>query len=75
MYAIITLKDISDFVCSKSLVVVCIDMKNQRSNMLIFSDTWCGFSREMFVISASVDPKNPAEGFDAVLETELMYSG
>ncbi len=43
--------------------------------MLIFPDTWCGFSREMFVISASVDPKNPAEGFDAVLETELMYSG
>jgi len=26
----------------------------------------------MLVISASVDPKNPAEGADAVLEAELM---
>ncbi|MEY8329514.1 RloB family protein [Lachnospiraceae bacterium 48-33] len=35
MYAIITLKNISDFVCSKSLIVICVDMKNQGSNMLI----------------------------------------
>jgi len=28
----------------------------------------------MFVISASVDLKDPAEGFDAMLETKLMYS-
>ncbi len=42
--------------------------------MLIFPDTWCGFSREMFVISASVDPKNSAESFDVVLEMEFMYS-
>jgi hypothetical protein len=26
----------------------------------------------MLVISASVDPKDPAEGLDAVLEAELM---
>ena len=41
--------------------------------MLVLPDTWCRLSREMFVISASVDPETPAEGFDAVLETELMY--
>lgn len=74
MYAIITLKNISDFVCSESLVVICVDMKNQGRNMLILSDTWCRFRREMFVISASVDLKDPAEGFDAMLETKLMYS-
>ena len=49
-------------------------MKNQGRNMLILSDTWCRFRREMFVISASVDLKDPAEGFDAMLETKLMYS-
>ena len=62
MYAIITLKDVSDSVCSRLLVIICTDMKNQGSNMLIFPDMWCGFSREMFVISASVDLKDSAEG-------------
>ena len=42
--------------------------------MLILPDTWCRFRREMFVISASVDLKDPAEGFDVVLKTEFMYS-
>lgn len=56
MYAIITLKDISDFVCSEPLAVIRIDMEDQGSDMLVLPDTWCRFSREMFVISASVDP-------------------
>lgn len=53
-------------------MVVRVDMENQGSNMLVFPDAGSGFSREMLVISASVDIKNPAERFDAVLETQLM---
>lgn len=53
-------------------MVVRVDMENQGSNMLVFPDAGSGFSRKMLVISASVDIKNPAERFDAVLETQLM---
>lgn len=41
--------------------------------MLVFLGAGCGFGVEMLVIGASVDPENPAEGFDTVLETELVY--
>ena len=41
--------------------------------MLVLHDMWSRFGIEMFVISASVDPEDTAEGFDAVLEMELMY--
>ena len=56
MYAIITLKNIGDFVSSKPLVVIRMNMENQGGDMLIFPDTRSGFRREMLVISASVDP-------------------
>ena len=72
MYAIITLKDISNLVCPEPLAVIRMDMENQGSNMLVFPDAGSGFSRKMLVISASVDIKNPTECFDAVLETQLM---
>ncbi len=42
--------------------------------MLVFLGAGCGFGTEVFVIGASVDPEDPAESFDAVLETEFMYS-
>lgn len=72
VYAIITLKNIGDLVSSESLVVICMDMKNQGRDPLIFSDTKSGLSRKVLVISASVDSEDPAEGLDAVLETELV---
>ena len=70
--AIITQKDVGGFVSSEALPVIRMDMENQGSNMLVLPDTGRGLWREMLVISASVDPKNPAEGADAVLEAELM---
>ena len=42
--------------------------------MLVFFGAGCGLGTEVLVIGASVDPEDPAEGFDTVLETELMYS-
>ena len=66
------LEDVGNFISAPPFVVIRMDMKNQRSNMLIFPDAWAGFSREMFVISASVDPENAAERFNAVLEMQLM---
>ena len=71
-YAIVTPEDAGDFISAKPFVVIRMDMENQRSNMLVLPDAWGGFSREMFVMSASVDPENAAERFNAVLETQLM---
>lgn len=71
-YAIVTLEDVGDFISAQTFVVIRMDMENQRSNLLILPDAWGGFSREMFVISASVDPENAAERFNVVLETQLM---
>ena len=51
-----------------------MNMENQGSNMLILPDAGSCGSREMFVIGASVDPKNPAKGINCVLETELVSS-
>lgn len=71
-YAIVTLEDVGDFISAQPFVVIRMDMENQRSNLLILPDAWGGFSREIFVISASVDPENAAERFNVVLETQLM---
>ena len=51
-----------------------MDMEDQGSNVLILLDTRGRFSREMLVISTSVDPENAAKRFNAVLETQLMGS-
>lgn len=42
--------------------------------MLVFLRAGCRFGTEVLVIGASVDPEDPAESFDTVLEAELMYS-
>ena len=42
--------------------------------MLIFLYTGSRSGREMFVMSASVDPQNPAERLNTVLKTELVDS-
>ena len=70
--AIVTPEDVGDFISAQPFVVIRMDMENQRSNQLILPDAWGGFGREMFVISASVDPENAAERFNVVLETQLM---
>ncbi len=67
MDAIITLENKGNFICSGPLVVVGVNMENQRRNVWILPDTGRRFSRKMFVVSASVDIEDPAERFDAVL--------
>ena len=74
VYAIITLKDICDFVSAEPLVVISIDMKNERSNILIFFNTRRGFGRKMLVIGTPVYSENLAQYLNAMLEAELMYS-
>lgn len=49
-----------------------MNVEDQGSNLLILLDTGGRFSREMFVISASVDPENAAESLNAVLKSELV---
>ncbi len=40
--------------------------------MLVLTDMHSRICRTMFEISASVDPQDPAEGLDTVLEAELV---
>lgn len=51
-----------------------MDVENKGSNVLVFLDARSRFSREMLVISASVDFEDTAESFNAVLKTELVDS-
>lgn len=61
-----------DFVCAKPLVVISINVENEGSNVLVFLNPRSGPGREVLVIGASVDAKNPAEGLDAVLKAEFV---
>ena len=74
MYAIVSLQDDSSFICAKPFAVVSINMQDQRSNMLILLHPGSRGGGEVFVISASVNLKNPAKGLYAVLEPKFMNS-
>lgn len=74
VYAIVTPEDVSDFISAQAFIVIRMDMEDQRSDLLVLFDARGGFRREMLVISASVDPENAAERFNAMLETQLMDS-
>lgn len=60
MDAIITLENKGNFICSEPLVVVSVNMKNQRRNVLILLNTGSRFSREMLIVGASVNIEDPA---------------
>jgi len=49
-------------------------MQDQRSNMLILLHPGSRGGGEVFIISASVNLKNPAKGLYAVLEPKFMNS-
>lgn len=51
-----------------------MDVEDEGSNALIFFEARSLFSREVLVISASVDPEEVAESFNVVLEPELVDS-
>ena len=71
--AIITLKNVSDFISTKPFVIISEDLQNGFCDCLIFFGAISRFSAVMLVISASVDTKNFAEKFDVMLETKFMY--
>ena len=67
--AIITLKDVSDFVSAKPFVVIGIDLKDYPGNILILLCTISRFRIVMFVIGAAVDTEDLAENLDIMLMT------
>jgi hypothetical protein len=55
VYAIVTLKDMLDFVSPQTLVIIRIDMEDCPFNMLVFRNTGSGLGMEMLIIGAPVD--------------------
>lgn len=51
-----------------------INMKKNRSDLLIFKSSGRELGAEMLVIGAAVDPKNPAESLDIMLIFEFIDS-
>ncbi len=60
MYAIVTLKDVGDFVGAKPFVIIGVDMQDQGGNVLILLGVWSWFGREVFIVRASIYFQNPA---------------
>lgn len=71
-YAIITLKDVLDFVCSQAFVEIGVNMQKDALYTLVFTNAGSRLSSKMLVISAPVDTQNTAESLDVMLETELV---
>ena len=71
-YAIITLKDVSNFIGTKTFSVVNVNLKNQHGDLLIYFGAISRLGMVMLVISASVNAENSAKSFDIVLQTQLM---
>ena len=60
MDAIITLKNISDFVCAKPFSMLTMDAKDQRRKLLILRDTGRWSRMKVLIISTSIDAQHPA---------------
>lgn len=71
MNAIITLKNISDFI-SKAFIIIGINLQDSLCNCLVFLCEVSRFSTVMLVIGAPVDAKYFTKKLDIVLETKLM---
>ncbi len=74
MNAIITMEDTGDFICADTLMTVSVDMKDQRSDLLIFRCPEGRSGMKTLVIYTLVYSKNFAERFNAVLKSQLVYS-
>ena len=59
--AIITLKDISDLISAKTLLIVGMDLQNEPCNLLILFCTVSGFRGVVLIVSASVNTENLAK--------------
>ena len=58
-YAIVTLKDMPDFVCARALVIIRIDMQDRTPEFLVLRSTGSRSCSEMLVISTPVETQNP----------------
>ena len=74
VYAIITLKNVSNLVGAETFVVVGINLEDQSGDLLILFGTISRLRFVMLIVSASIDVENSANSFNIVLETELMNS-
>lgn len=72
--AIVTPKNVSDFICTKTLVVIGMDFENCFCDFLIFLVAVCQLGIEMLVVGVAVYPQNTAQGLDVVPEPEFMNS-
>lgn len=66
--------DIDNLVSAKTFTIIGIDLKNVLGNFLPLFCTISWFSIEMFIVCASVNPKNLTEELDIVLKAELTNS-
>ena len=73
-YAIITLEDVSNYISTRPFAVISINAKDKGCNVLNLLNPRSSFGREVLVIGASVNTKDFAQGFDAVLELEFIDS-
>ena len=60
------------FISTDAVVVVGIDMKNEATNVLILLDSWRRRRIKVLIVGTAVDVKDPAQGFDVMLEAQLM---
>ena len=70
--AIVTLKDICDFVSTKSFIVIGVNLKNKPCNFLVFFGSVCRFGVKVLVVGASVNTKNLTKNFNVMLEAKFM---
>lgn len=60
------------FISTDAVVIVGIDMKNEATNVLILLDSWRRRRIKVLIVGTAVDVKDPAYGFDVMLEAQLM---
>ena len=71
---IITLKNMCDLVGSDPLFVICIDLEDEPSDLLVFNGSCSRSGIEMLVVCAPVNFQDPAERLDVVLAGEPANS-
>ena len=70
--AIVTTKEICDFISTDAFIVVSVNVQNHLFDVLILNGSGRRQRIKMFVISAAVYVEYTAEGFDIVLESKLI---
>lgn len=58
--AIVTFKNVSDFMGAETFIIIGINVQDQGSDLLVFPDSGSSFRGEVLIIGTPVDRKNPA---------------